>query len=73
MCGGQGMVTTWAIALHNIPEGLAVALVAVPRGESKWTAAAWAGLSLPLLHHENACTRGAYARNRGEDLEESAS
>ena len=41
----QGMVTTWAIALHNIPEGLAVALVAVPRGESKWTAAAWAVIS----------------------------
>ena len=39
----KGMVTTWAIALHNIPEGLAVALVAVPRGESKWTAASWAG------------------------------
>mmetsp|Transcript_1766 Transcript_1766/g.5359 ORF Transcript_1766/g.5359 Transcript_1766/m.5359 type:complete len:345 (-) Transcript_1766:38-1072(-) len=41
----QGMVTTWAIALHNIPEGLAVALVAIPRGESKWRAAAWAVFS----------------------------
>jgi len=40
-----GMVTTAAIAVHNIPEGLAVALVAVPRGESKWRAAGWAVLS----------------------------
>ena len=54
-CGRQGMVTTWAIALHNIPEGLAVALVAVPRGESKWTAAAWAGCSLPRSRSSSCC------------------
>jgi zinc transporter ZupT len=34
---------TLAIGLHNIPEGLAVALVSVPRGENPWRAALWAG------------------------------
>jgi len=43
--GQQGVATTWAIGIHNIPEGLAVAMVAVPRGESKWKAAGYAVFS----------------------------
>lgn len=41
----QGVFMTMAIGLHNIPEGLAVALVSVPRGENPWRAALWAVIS----------------------------
>lgn len=52
--GGQslGTFTTLAIAAHNIPEGLAISLVLVPRGESVWHAAAWSvfsSLPQPLM------------------------
>lgn len=52
--GGEalGLTTTIAIALHNIPEGLAIALVMIPRGASVMSAAAWAVISSapqPLL------------------------
>jgi ZIP family zinc transporter len=41
--GGQelGTLITLAIAVHNIPEGLAISLVLVPRGSSAWRAGAW--------------------------------
>ncbi|MDX1601223.1 MAG: hypothetical protein R3191_06900, partial [Anaerolineales bacterium] len=41
--GGQdlGGLITLAIAVHNIPEGLAISLVLVPRGTSAWRAAGW--------------------------------
>jgi zinc transporter ZupT len=43
-----GVVTAVAIAIHNIPEGLAISLVAVPRGASL-AKAAWLSVlsSLP--------------------------
>jgi zinc transporter ZupT len=47
---GDGI--TLAIALHNIPEGLAIALIMVPRGVSVPMAAVWAvvsSLPQPLL------------------------
>jgi zinc transporter ZupT len=52
--GGEalGLFITIAIAVHNIPEGLAISLVLVPRGESVSRAAAWSvfsSLPQPLL------------------------
>lgn len=52
--GGEalGLFITIAIAVHNIPEGLAISLVLVPRGEPVWRAAAWSvfsSLPQPLL------------------------
>ena len=41
--GGEklGLFITAAIAIHNIPEGLAVSLVMVPKGTKPWKAALW--------------------------------
>jgi zinc transporter, ZIP family len=52
--GGQtvGLATSAAIAAHNIPEGLAISLVLVPRGVSVRRAALWSvfsSLPQPLL------------------------
>jgi zinc transporter ZupT len=52
--GGQklGLFITAAIAIHNIPEGLAVALVMVPKGTKAWKAALWSifsSLPQPLM------------------------
>lgn len=52
--GGEslGLYITIAIAIHNIPEGLAISLVMVPRGASVPRAAAWSifsSLPQPLL------------------------
>ena len=47
-----GLFITIAIAVHNIPEGLAISLVLVPRGEPVWRAAAWSvfsSLPQPIL------------------------
>jgi zinc transporter ZupT len=47
-----GKFITAAIAVHNIPEGLAIALVLVPRGARVWQAAAWSvfsSLPQPIL------------------------
>lgn len=47
-----GLFVTLAIAVHNIPEGLAISLVLVPRGTSVRTAAGWSifsSLPQPLL------------------------
>ena len=47
-----GVLIGVAIAVHNIPEGLAISLVLVPRGTSPRTAAAWSifsSLPQPLM------------------------
>jgi zinc transporter ZupT len=47
-----GAVIALAIAIHNIPEGLAISLVLVPRGVTIRTAAAWSvfsSLPQPLM------------------------
>jgi len=36
-----GIYITTAIAIHNIPEGLAISLVLIPRGTSPWKAMWW--------------------------------
>jgi zinc transporter ZupT len=45
--GGEdfGVFISAAIAIHNIPEGLAISLVLVPRGVSPWRAAMWSIIS----------------------------
>lgn len=50
--GAIGLATAAAIAVHNIPEGLAISLVLVPRGVSVPHAAGWSivsSLPQPLL------------------------
>ncbi len=52
--GGEalGVFITTAIAVHNIPEGLAISLILVPRGEPVRRAAGWSifsSLPQPLL------------------------
>jgi len=52
--GGEklGVFITTAIAVHNIPEGLAISLILVPRGEPVWRAGWWSvfsSLPQPLL------------------------
>ena len=47
-----GFLTALAIALHNIPEGLAISLILVPRGVTVLRAAGWSvfsSLPQPLL------------------------
>ena len=47
-----GLFITTAIAIHNIPEGLAISLVMVPRGSSPLQAAGWSifsSLPQPLM------------------------
>jgi zinc transporter ZupT len=47
-----GLFITAAIAVHNIPEGLAISLVLIPRGTPIWKAAAWSiftSLPQPLM------------------------
>lgn len=50
--GNLGEFITAAIAVHNIPEGLAIALVLVPRGAKVWQAVGWSifsSLPQPIL------------------------
>jgi zinc transporter ZupT len=47
-----GLFITSAIAIHNIPEGLAISLVLIPRGTSRGKASAWSiftSLPQPLM------------------------
>lgn len=47
-----GLFITLAIAIHNIPEGIAISLVLVPRGVPVWRAALWSivsSLPQPLM------------------------
>ena len=47
-----GLFISLAIAVHNIPEGLAISLVLIPRGLSVWKGAGWSvfsSLPQPLL------------------------
>lgn len=47
-----GELITIAIAIHNIPEGLAISLVLIPRGISVWKSAGWSifsSLPQPLM------------------------
>lgn len=47
-----GSLISTAIAIHNIPEGLAISLVLIPRGTSVWKAAGWSifsSLPQPLM------------------------
>jgi zinc transporter ZupT len=39
---GLGTFITTAIAFHNVPEGLAIALVLIPKGSPVWKVALWA-------------------------------
>ncbi|MCD9147116.1 ZIP family metal transporter [Pseudophaeobacter flagellatus] len=50
--GNLGEFITAAIAVHNIPEGLAIALVLIPRGTKIWQAVGWSifsSLPQPIL------------------------
>lgn len=40
-----GILISAAIAVHNIPEGLAISLVLIPKGTSVWKAAGWSVFS----------------------------
>lgn len=42
---GFGIFISAAIAIHNIPEGLAISLVLVPKGVSSWKSAGWSVVS----------------------------
>lgn len=47
-----GFFITAAIAIHNIPEGLAISLVMIPRGSKIWKTAGWSiftSLPQPLM------------------------
>lgn len=49
---GFGVFMSAAIAIHNIPEGLAISLVLIPKGMSTWKAGGWSivsSLPQPLL------------------------
>ncbi|MBZ9778956.1 ZIP family metal transporter [Psychroflexus sp. CAK8W] len=49
---GFGVFMSAAIAIHNIPEGLAISLVLIPKGMSTWKAGVWSivsSLPQPLL------------------------
>ncbi len=49
---GFGLFMTLAIAIHNIPEGIAISLVLIPKGVSVWHAAWWSvfsSLPQPLI------------------------